>query len=396
MKKKAFRDAINRLTSQWSTNYQKEARPVIKRITELLKLGFSVQGAVDKAIIETGFIEDRRAALLEAIYQAAAEGYGIDPAVISAGSKTLIIKKLSEMPWTGDRMPLSQRLHGSDGEMRRLIEQTISKQVKAGTNFIKAARALYDGYGYGRVINPAELPKYLQELTRASQRLAGGLLDIEAQAEFRKALKIARRNVGDLSQDGAPTRALKAAYNRLLKAAETLNQKAIDKAVYVAVNEKARYHAERISRTEIARAWADGFLTSTLNDPYVIALKWRLSSRHPRFDICDVHSKANLFGLGPGVFPKNAVPPCPAHPHCGCRYEEVFDGELDGLKMSEDVRWNGAKYFRKLSKRELLDLFGYSGLENIKEGADWRLFLRNWQGLEDPAPRLTKSDFKEQ
>lgn len=70
------------------------------------------------------------------------------------------------------------------------------------------------------------------------------------------------------------------------------NEKAIEKAVKVAVNEKSRYVAERITRTEMARAWADGFIAKMKTDADIVSVKFKLSSRYPVFDICDMYAKA--------------------------------------------------------------------------------------------------------
>ena len=73
-------------------------------------------------------------------------------------------------------------------------------------------------------------------------------------------------------------------------------EKQIARAVEVAINEKSRYVAERITRTEMARAWADGFWAKVQDDDDVVAVKFKLSSRHPVFDICDMYAKADMFG----------------------------------------------------------------------------------------------------
>lgn len=44
----------------------------------------------------------------------------------------------------------------------------------------------------------------------------------------------------------------------------------------------------------------------------------RLSSKHPKTDICDRHAKLDAWGLGPGVYPKAEAPKPPFHPHCYC------------------------------------------------------------------------------
>lgn len=76
----------------------------------------------------------------------------------------------------------------------------------------------------------------------------------------------------------------------------------VDKAIDVAVQESARYFAERIARTEKARAYIDGVMYHYAHDPDCVAFKWKLSSRHPCDDICDLYARADLLGTGKGIF----------------------------------------------------------------------------------------------
>ena len=39
-------------------------------------------------------------------------------------------------------------------------------------------------------------------------------------------------------------------------------------------------------------------------------------------------------------------------------------------------------------------MLGRAGFEAWKKGADWREVLKGWSGLEEPATRLNKTDFK--
>lgn len=76
----------------------------------------------------------------------------------------------------------------------------------------------------------------------------------------------------------------------------------VDKAIDVAVQERARYFADRIARTEKARAYMDGVMYQYAHDPDCVAFKWKLSSRHPCDDICDMYARADLWGMGEGIF----------------------------------------------------------------------------------------------
>ncbi|WP_426056858.1 hypothetical protein [Janthinobacterium sp. PSPC2-1] len=73
-------------------------------------------------------------------------------------------------------------------------------------------------------------------------------------------------------------------------------------------------NAERVMRTELNRAHAFAYQSSAAADMDSIGTKFLLSPRHPRVDICDFHARANLHGLGPGVYPHGRSP-LPAHPN---------------------------------------------------------------------------------
>lgn len=79
----------------------------------------------------------------------------------------------------------------------------------------------------------------------------------------------------------------------------------VDTAIGVANPERARYFAERIARTEKARAYMDGVMYHYAHDPDCVAFKWKLSSCHPCDDICDLYARADLWGMGEGIFQNN-------------------------------------------------------------------------------------------
>ena len=246
---------------------------------------------------------------------------------------------------------------------------------------------MYDGYGDdgqnvyndGKdIISRQELPKYLQKV-----RVATGN-DLQALAEQRQAID----NINRLAKNGSPNKALQAAYNKLLEAVQKGNEKAIEKAVEVAVNEKSRYVAERITRTEMARAWADGFIAKMQKDADIVAVKFKLSSRHPVFDICDMYAKADMYGLGAGIYPKDKLPPLPVHPHCLCRYVEVIEGEVDMQQQRDQVREAGDKWLNSLPESRRAQVLGRKGLKAWEDGEDWQGYMRGYAGLREAESRL--------
>jgi len=392
MTKDTAKDIINSLTNKWSGSFKANAEIVVQRVIALIEQGSTAQAAVNQAFIESDFAAKNKEALNSTLFEAAAYGYGLMPNLVV--DKKAIIEKLTSLPWAPDNMPLSTRLHGLDSAMKATISDVIKSNTTEGTNAVKLARELYDGYNSSKVLNTADLPSYLQQLSHyANKALAEGLSpDIDTVHEYRQALKRATRAVNGI---GAGTdKPLKAAYKQLVDAAQGFSSESLKKAVYVATQERSRYFAERIARTEIARAWGDGFLAETIEDPDVVAYKWRLSSHHPFFDVCDFHANADLYGLGPGIYPKGKIPSYPAHPHCTCLLEEVFKGEVDLNKEKADsVEKLGRQYLERLEESQQSDLLGQKGAQDFNKGEDWQQHLKNWQGHSNPVVRLVQSDF---
>ena len=96
---------------------------------------------------------------------------------------------------------------------------------------------------------------------------------------------------------------LKAAYDGIIGAILKGNEEMVDKAIDVVTPERVRYFAERIARTEKTRAYMDGVMYQYAHDPDCVAFKWKLSSRHPCDDICDLYPY-RLVWDGRGQFPK--------------------------------------------------------------------------------------------
>lgn len=100
----------------------------------------------------------------------------------------------------------------------------------------------------------------------------------------------------------------------------------IAKKISKYVQKKQKYNAMRVARTEIQRAWRLTYVEQSKKLPFVKGIKWNLSKSHPKEDICDELANADPIGLGPGVYPPDAVPynGGPAHPHCMCYLTTVL------------------------------------------------------------------------
>lgn len=278
--------------------------------------------------------------------------------------------------WDDSGMTLSEKLHGSDKEMRDAIVETIREQLKENRHAMQAARKLYDGYNSGQAVTRQQgIPKYLQQIAAFARH--SDLTEEDRNALLRQ-VRRAKRQVERLGQGGAPNQALKTAYSELLDTVVSGSEKALSRSVRAAVEEKSRYTAERIARTEAARAWADGFAERYMDDDSVVAFKWKLASRHPKFDICDLYADANLYGLGKGIYPKNATPRLPVHPHCLCHLAPVYRSELKGKKAVDQLEEGGRAWLEKQSLYHRQQILGIQGAKAFENKDPWTEWARNY------------------
>lgn len=377
-------DRLAQLIKKLNKSWRKDAKKAIAYFQALLAQGMKAEAALAKVQRHYGNLFTLPE-LQPALVEAAAYAYGIVPSVLSAAQTKLMGEQLS-VAWDASGMKLSEKLQGASQKMRESIIGTLREQMRHNKTWQQAARVLYDGYADGKndytggvdIIRRQEIAHYMQAVRRAT---AG---DAEALRAQLRALD----NINSLARRGAPNKALQAAYNELLSKVQQGKEKQIARAVEVAINEKSRYVAERITRTEMARAWADGFWAKVQDDDDVVAVKFKLSSRHPVFDICDMYAKADMFGLGAGVFPKDKAPALPVHPHCLCRYAEVIYGEVDMKQQRRQVRAAGDKWLNSIPESRKVQVLGRDGLKAWKDGEDWRKYMRGYAELGKNKSRL--------
>ncbi|WP_378955391.1 hypothetical protein [Pelosinus sp. sgz500959] len=418
-----YRAKLEEVLASYSLSLVNDAKKLANEALKNIQSGMPVNQAIDKALNSTGFFVANNTATIDAIYMAACAGYGILPEIVANPGN--IKAKLLKDSWAGDGMKLSDRLHGTSKQMRTDIVDTVSASMRKQDTCVEMARTLYDGYGADEVITKAELPKYLDNLRKAARGVAQG--DVSSYKEFERTLKQVEQQLNKLARNGTPTLAQKDGYRLMVEASKALgnstmdpkkietlkrklkkqgldsvadlnqaiadvNNKALDKAARVAIEERTRYHAERIARTESARAWFDGFIAQNHDNPDIVAYKWVLSSRHKHlpFDICDVYANAD-FGLGKGVFPKDKAPSIPVHPHCMCSLLKVYNGDLPHAAKFDPSK--ASKYIDSLpdDKRKLL--LGVGG-NNVYDGDNWTMLARNHNGFGKCESRLSAKDFE--
>lgn len=337
-----------------------------KEVKVQLSLGLMPNEAVRNAYAKYPVMDMMKATLQAELVNTFMAGYG-DNVPYSAKS---ISQAMSES-WASDDLTLSKRLYRRSSTIRNEVADTIKQALKTNKTVKGLAKSIFDGYGKGGIIPEASIPKFLSKLSDIN---ISGELTPEAKRKERELLRSVKGKIARLD-----TPYVRAAYNEVAAAVEDGNEVRLQKAIYSATQEKARYHAERIARTENARAYADGQMNRFLDDDDIVAFQWKLSSRHPRYDICDFYANADLYGLGKGVYPKDKFPRLPAHPHCMCHIKPMTELDIDVNKRHNNLERAGLEYIKSLSKKHQEVLLGVNGREQVLTGKEtWQNIARGW------------------
>lgn len=124
-------------------------------------------------------------------------------------------------------------------------------------------------------------------------------------------------------------------------------------------------NAMRVMRTEINRSHAKAYQQSAAADGDSIGTKFMLSPRHPRVDICDMHARANLFGLGAGVYP-HGKSPLPAHPNTLSFEVIVFRDEVTDADRAG--KQNVTEFLETIPSKDRQGILGVNKNEAFEAG----------------------------
>lgn len=102
-------------------------------------------------------------------------------------------------------------------------------------------------------------------------------------------------------------------------------------------------------------------------------------------------AKADMFRLGKGVYPKSKVPALPVHPHCLCRYAELYEGEVDMSKEREQIKKAGDEWLKKLPEARKAQVLGVGGMAKWMQGEDWRKLIHSYSGMREAKTRLSNA-----
>jgi len=210
---------------------------------------------------------------------------------------------------------LSNALYNNAKEATNKSAFLIHSHIKSKKTINELARKLYEGYNFRD-----------KEVLEVKKRLPKYLLKELNNTNIEKKLL---KKVNKLK-----TSHLKASYTQVLEAVSKQDKKALQKALKTAVEEKARFYANRIAQTEIFRAKNYQNAIEYLEDEEIEFVKFEMSSHHPKADICDFYANLDI-GYGRGIIPKKEMRTLPLHSFCGCKYIPHYLTKKEKEKFSK-------------------------------------------------------------
>lgn len=256
------------------------------------------------------------------------------------------VAEVRAMPIAG--LTLSQRLYAYNQQTTAEVLALINQHTQGVMQARELALRLYDGYMPGDNIKRplegsarADLPQALREL--ASDPKAGRALE---------AIYVRGQEMAANLKTGA----LRAAYAELLDAWQKgAGFGALQRKLEIAQREKNRYFANRIAQTELSRAYEADRARRLMADDTISVVQVMLNPMHPRTDICDYWGRSDLYGLGPGCYPKTKAPRPPFHPYCWCTLRS-----RPSLRASDATQKPGsdAAYLRSMRMDEAARVMG--------------------------------------
>ena len=253
---------------------------------------------------------------------------------------------LVAMP-VGD-ITLSRKLYDHAAQVANEVRALVVQHAAGVHQARELSIQLYDGYspddGVKRPLEGrarAELPKALRSLTE----------DMGARRELTELQVRGQQQAARVKSE-----ALRAAYLEAFeKWKDGGSMGALQRKLDVAFREKNRFFANRIAQTELARAHAAQMARELLDDDLTTVVQVKLNPAHPRTDICDMHAEADLWGLGPGCYPKEKAPQPTYHPFCWCRLK--LRPSLDAANAKR-VPNGEAEYLRQIGEAKAAQVMG--------------------------------------
>jgi hypothetical protein len=99
--------------------------------------------------------------------------------------------------------------------------------------------------------------------------------------------------------------------------------------VYPGTNKKIDYNAQRLARTMVHHAYQQSVIETSKPNPFIEGIKWLSAYSHRTCQLCISRAEDDSYGLGPGVYPPEAVPL--DHPNGLCTLDSEIVEDMEDI-----------------------------------------------------------------
>lgn len=352
-------------------------------ISEIVKgIGTSTDPSVVKSVILRVFKKYKidvkiQAAMMDGIIGSVAAGASLDFVPVNS-----IKKWYTEKAYSADGIKFSKRIN--DVSKKTDIINTVRLGITRKNSWRKVAQDLRD-----KKYQAGDVAKDVQELIDAARQSYAVTGNVAGYGQYKDKIAAVKKRLDKMVDPS--TSKLKAAYSELATLTDGASAEAVERAAKYAIFHKQKYNAERIARSEMARAYGQAFQSDIADNDMVIGWRSVLSDAHIEKDICDFHANANLYEMGNGIYPKNHGPVIPYHPHCTCSAEPIYTDEVPDKTPGDFSSKRAVAYLKKLPAAEKVNLLGSDGADRFKKNPNsWQDVLKNYEGQVEQKATIPK------
>lgn len=297
-----------------------------------------------------GMREDLAQIVQASIIKQSAVGYAMPSASLELIIKNTNDKKMKQIFGKTNGAKLSSNVYSSVDNTQETIYNELARLDKDVVGFRNSVKNITEVLGKG-IKKEKLVSGYIRDLERSAKKIIDNPSD-EALKAFEQARKKAQIQVSKLTGNRTFSASQRQVIRDITRGVEKKLPEIIEKGVQRAINSKVKSSMERLVITENSRVFEQSRYNDRLDNGFVSAVRFRLSSAHNKYDQCDILASYDGFGLGAGVFPINQQPRMPIHPN-GISYLVSVTTNKISMEKALSRKYNEKAFLKQANKQTL-------------------------------------------
>ena len=216
------------------------------------------------------------------------------------------------------RQEIQQQLNYIDGDLNTLITNNVT-DVLTETMTVNSAYLNSMGFNYYRT-NPALIVDMSNRIITG--QMYGGNWNLSSGI-WGNSTAI-QQDIGRIISRGILQG--KATY-QIAKQIEKYVNPNYSRIVTSGTRGRVDYNAQRLTKTMIQHAYQEAFVEATKDNPFITGYKWETSGMSNVCQLCMNREETDEYGLGEGVFPKDALPLDHANGNCTFSVVSIYSDD---------------------------------------------------------------------